>query len=256
MNIKNRENADHYVWGEMCDGWRLLAQDDLAVTQERIPPGRGEIRHYHTRARQLFYVISGLLDIELESAPFRLGAGDAFEVPPMSQHRVWNETAEDVSFLVISAPTTSGDRVDVPDNSQRAWSAPDLVRQFYERIWNEGDLSAMSELLAADFRFRGSLGQETSGRDAFSAYVRSVRDALADYRCEILALISENDRAFAKMRFSGRHVGVFRGYEPTGKTVEWLGAALFTTSDRRISEVWVLGDLIGLDALLQANRGQ
>jgi len=53
----NTTNAEHYVWGEVCDGWRLLAGGDLAVTQERIPPGRGEAEHYHGKARQLFFVL-------------------------------------------------------------------------------------------------------------------------------------------------------------------------------------------------------
>jgi len=29
------------------------------VIRERIPPGRGEVRHYHPRARQCFFVLSG-----------------------------------------------------------------------------------------------------------------------------------------------------------------------------------------------------
>jgi predicted adenylyl cyclase CyaB len=152
---------------------------------------------------------------------------------------------------LIAANRLAGVRVEAPLTGT---GAGDLVRQFYQRIWNEGDLSAISELLATDVRFRGSLGNETSGRDPFRAYVRSVRGALADYRCEILALVSEGNRAFAQMRFSGRHVGTFRGYEPTGKMVEWLGAALFLVVDEMISEVWVLGDLTSLDSLLTANR--
>lgn len=61
------------------------------------------------------------------------------------------------------------------------------------------------------------------------------------------------DRAFAKMRFGGCHVGVFGGFQPTGRPVEWLGAALFRFEAGRIAELWVLGDLTGLDALLRAN---
>ncbi len=58
----------------------------------------------------------------------------------------------------------------------------------------------------------------------------------------------------AKMRFSGRHVGVFRGHAPSGKYVHWLGAALFRFDGPRIVELWVLGDLTGLETVLQANR--
>ena len=56
------------------------------------------------------------------------------------------------------------------------------------------------------------------------------------------------------MRFSGRHTAPFRGYEPTGKLVQWLGAALFRFEGDRIADVWVLGDLVRLDALLEENR--
>jgi Tfp pilus assembly protein PilF len=58
-------------------------------------------------------------------------------------------------------------------------STPTLVQQFYARIWEAGDLDAASELLAEDFVFRGSLGTELRGREAFESYVRSIRASLA-----------------------------------------------------------------------------
>ena len=45
---RNRSNAEHYVWGDGCDGWRLLDRPDLSVIEERIPPGRGEVVHFHS----------------------------------------------------------------------------------------------------------------------------------------------------------------------------------------------------------------
>ena len=131
-------------------------------------------------------------------------------------------------------------------------STPKLVEAFYQRIWNDGDVAAARELLASDFSFRGSLGNEMTGREEFENYVCSVRSALAGYHCEILSCVSEGDQAFAKMRFSGRHVAPFRNYEPTGKVVQWLGAALFRFEDQVIAELWVVGDLAALDALLKA----
>lgn len=133
-------------------------------------------------------------------------------------------------------------------------STPALVDAFYARIWNAGDVAAASELLADAFVFRGSLGAELRGRERFLDYVRMVRSALDDYRCDILECVREGDRAFARMRFSGRHVGVFRGFAPTHKPVEWAGAALFRFEHDRIAELWVLGDLAGLDAMLRANQ--
>jgi steroid delta-isomerase-like uncharacterized protein len=133
-------------------------------------------------------------------------------------------------------------------------SVPSLVEAFYQRIWNLGDLEAVSELLTEDFSFRGSLGSELQGREAFKDYVRSVRRALANYRCDILDCVTEGRQAFAKMLFSGTHVSVFRGYPPTGTQVHWQGAALFRFEDAAIAELWVLGDLVGLDAVLKKNQ--
>jgi mannose-6-phosphate isomerase-like protein (cupin superfamily) len=111
--IKNVRTGDHYQWGDVCDGWRLLERSDLSVIQERIPPGAGEARHYHARARQLFFVRHGELQIELQDRLFHLAEEDSLEVPPGDAHRVRNEGSVDAIFLVVSAPTTRNDRINV-----------------------------------------------------------------------------------------------------------------------------------------------
>ena len=111
--LKNTETAEHYRWGQVCDGWRLLERSDLSVIQERIPANAGEITHYHQRARQLFYVLSGELQIQLGAQLLRLSPGDSLEVPPGAHHRVRNLGNIDATFLVVSAPTTQGDRINV-----------------------------------------------------------------------------------------------------------------------------------------------
>ena len=111
--IKNLSTAAHYTWGEVCEGWRLLNRPDLSVIQERIPPGAGEVRHYHERARQLFFALQGQLQITIDGELFVLAPGDSLEIPPGAQHRVRNEGSMAASFLVISAPSTDGDRINL-----------------------------------------------------------------------------------------------------------------------------------------------
>jgi predicted ester cyclase len=130
----------------------------------------------------------------------------------------------------------------------------DLVESFYADIWNRGDLSFVPKLLRDGFTFRGSLGTERKGHGEFTAYVSMVRGALDDYRCEILDLVTDDLRAFARMRFSGVHTGEFLGYAPSGKRIEWMGAALFTAAkDGRIADLWVLGDIQALTSQLRVN---
>jgi mannose-6-phosphate isomerase-like protein (cupin superfamily) len=111
--IQNTQTAEHYRWGDVCDGWRLVNRPDLGVIQERMPPGVGEVRHYHERARQLFFVLEGELEIEVGGDLHRLSRGDSLEVPPGDAHLVRNRADSDVSFLVISAPSTQGDRTNI-----------------------------------------------------------------------------------------------------------------------------------------------
>lgn len=113
MDVRNKTNVDHYFWGEACEGWRLLDRPDLSVIRERIPPGRGEASHYHERARQLFFVLRGHLEIEVNETVVTLNDGDALEIEPGTRHRVTNPSDEDVLFLVISAPSTREDRIDI-----------------------------------------------------------------------------------------------------------------------------------------------
>jgi predicted ester cyclase len=129
-----------------------------------------------------------------------------------------------------------------------------IVEVFYRDIWERGELTAIPGLLREDFTFRGSLGAERRGHAGFAAYVEMVRGALADYRCEILDLVAEDGKAFARMRFSGVHRRKLLGRAPTGRRVAWLGAALFTlAADGRIADLWVLGDRQALEAQLEAD---
>jgi len=112
--VISRSSASHYVWSGVCDGWRLVNGGDLSVIEERMPPGSREQRHSHTRARQFFYVLSGVLTIERNGAVLAIAAGHGLEMPPGTPHQARNDSAADVVFLVISAPTTAGDRIEVP----------------------------------------------------------------------------------------------------------------------------------------------
>jgi predicted ester cyclase len=127
------------------------------------------------------------------------------------------------------------------------------VEAFYDRVWNRGDKAAIPELIHDDFTFRGSLGPTMTGHAAFSTYVDGVTEALADYRCTILDVVSEGERAFARMRFEGIHRAPFLGFAPTGRRLAWAGAALFTLKSDKIVDLWVLGDLQGLREQLQRN---
>jgi quercetin dioxygenase-like cupin family protein len=114
MAAVGTHNAGHYRWGRNCDGWHLLAGDDLSVIEERMPSGTAEQRHRHAHARQFFYMLEGEAVLELEGASHRLRCGEGLHVPPGAAHQMRNDSGADARFLVVSAPKSHGDRIAAP----------------------------------------------------------------------------------------------------------------------------------------------
>lgn len=88
------------------------------------------------------------------------------------------------------------------------------------------------------------------GHEGFARMVQTIRDALSDYHCEIHSMVVEGNKAFVRMRFTGRHTGALLGFEPTGRQVAWMGASEFTIKDGKILKVWELGDVKSLEQQL------
>ncbi|WP_158892804.1 ester cyclase [Amycolatopsis anabasis] len=118
-----------------------------------------------------------------------------------------------------------------------------LVHRFYTDAWNAWDDGAVDELLAADFVFRGSLGDEVRGRDGWRAYRDKVRAAVPDFHNEVTDLVVAGDRAAARLAYTGHHQGELLGVPGTGRRIAYSGAAFFTARDGLLTEAWVLGDL-------------
>lgn len=115
--ISSKETALHYTWGEICDGWRLADGENLSVIQERMPPHTSERRHMHQTARQFFFILAGRAEMEMNGETVALSAQQGVEVLPGTPHTMRNPFDEAAEFLVVSAPSTAGDRVPVDEES-------------------------------------------------------------------------------------------------------------------------------------------
>jgi len=130
----------------------------------------------------------------------------------------------------------------------------ELVERFYHAVWNKADEAEARKILKPDFRFRASLGPELRGPGGFIAYLRSVHAALENFTCTIEELIETEDRAAARMSFTGRHRGKMFGIAPTGRDIAWSGAAFFKIEDGMIAALWVLGDVEAVRRQLEPER--
>ena len=108
-----KENSEHYLWGQDCDGWHLLKSDTLSVIQERMPVGTFESLHYHEKAQQLFFILSGTAILEIEGVEYVANKNESVHVKPGLKHKISNKAQEDLHFLVISEPKAHGDRINI-----------------------------------------------------------------------------------------------------------------------------------------------
>jgi predicted ester cyclase len=148
-------------------------------------------------------------------------------------------------------PAVTVNGIDPVVQMERAAVCRELVKQYVADIWNRGDLELIPKVCARGLRFNGSAGMDRVGHDGFSRMVQTIRGSLEDYHCEIHSMVVEGNKAFCRMRFTGRHVGQLLGYEATGKHVSWMGASEFTVVDGLIVKVWELGDMASLEHQLR-----
>ncbi|BCE03800.1 cupin domain-containing protein [Marinicellulosiphila megalodicopiae] len=113
MNPISTQNSEHYKWADICDGWHLLKSENLSVIEELVPPGSTETLHYHCRAEQFFYVLSGQATMIINDSRKIIESFSGIYVPKNAKHQLINETDQALRFLVISTPPSHGDRVDI-----------------------------------------------------------------------------------------------------------------------------------------------
>ena len=72
----------------------------------RTPAGGGSPAGLHTHVvDQIFYIISGLMDLEIEGQQYQAGPGSLIIFPAGVPHRNWNGSAEASIHLAIAAPS-------------------------------------------------------------------------------------------------------------------------------------------------------
>ncbi|AET69180.1 mannose-6-phosphate isomerase [Desulfosporosinus orientis DSM 765] len=89
----------------------LINTSELSIIHEKMPPKTSEVRHYHQQAKQFFFVVSGQATIEVNEELIELNEQEGVEISPNIPHQMFNKSERDIEFIVVSAPTSKGDRI-------------------------------------------------------------------------------------------------------------------------------------------------
>lgn len=111
VNTFSPKTTPFSEWGQACQAYSLMASPNLSIKKEIMPPRTSEQKHYHQKATQYFYILSGTAFFELEHKAILLHAGEGIEVPPKTWHCIHNQEGTYLNFLLVSSPSVEFDRV-------------------------------------------------------------------------------------------------------------------------------------------------
>jgi predicted ester cyclase len=178
--------------------------------------------------------------------------------PPQQKHKQQQKQQQHNNGNIMRTPDTSNDTKTQVTNMSFGDEAlatieitRELVKKFISDIWNRGEIEMIPQVCHPSLRFNGHVGMDRVGHEGFERMVTTVREALTDYHCEIHSMVVESNKAFCRLRFTGKHTGNLLGYAPTGKAVSWMGASEFTCKNGKILKVWELGDVKSLEDQLR-----
>ncbi len=129
-------------------------------------------------------------------------------------------------------------------------SPPEVLRTWFDRVWNAGDESAIDALCAPAAVLHGLPGGPIKGPGEFKPFFRSFRSAFPDVRIRITHCVCEGSLCAVHCEVAGTHAGDGLGFPSTGKNVSFTGMTLARVEGGLIQEGWNAYDFLSLHSQL------
>ena len=111
----NKKNAESYKWGDNCDSWIFVDNDNLSIKMESMPIKTKEKLHFHSNAQQFFFILKGTATFYIANKVQSISENNGILINPKTEHYIANESDKTLDFLVISQPTTNSDRTTIEE---------------------------------------------------------------------------------------------------------------------------------------------
>lgn len=105
---------------------------------------------------------------------------------------------------VVVSPQTTQTMREFEANQAAIDLTRSLVKRFIADIWNRGEVDLIPDVCSPSLRFNGNTGFDRVGHEGLARMVNTIREALDDYHCEIHSMVVENNKAFCRLRFTGK----------------------------------------------------
>jgi steroid delta-isomerase-like uncharacterized protein len=123
-----------------------------------------------------------------------------------------------------------------------------LMRRWFQEVWNEGRTQTIHDLLAPDAVAIGELedGIKLRGPAEFVAFAQRIRGAFPDMNVVIEDAIGAEDKVVLRWSATMTHRGDHLGMPATGKPVRITGITIARIADNQIIEGWDNWDQLGM----------
>jgi mannose-6-phosphate isomerase-like protein (cupin superfamily) len=114
VQVRSRADADPFT---TKDGStiRVLLDAELggalnqSLAEATLAPGQATERHYHAQTEELYVLLDGAGEMEVDGATRTVGPGDAILIPPGAWHQIRATGSGELRFLCCCAPPYSHD---------------------------------------------------------------------------------------------------------------------------------------------------
>jgi predicted ester cyclase len=121
-----------------------------------------------------------------------------------------------------------------------------IVTEFIDRLFSDGDLSVLDELVTPDYVDHDPPFGGTGTVDGWRAMATMIRDAFPDWHSDVHALYVEGDIVIEMFTASGTHKGEIFGISPSETVCTLPGINIFRVGDGKIVERWGRVDELGM----------
>ena len=122
----------------------------------------------------------------------------------------------------------------------------ELVKLYYNELWNKQNKDYIDILFDDNITFHGSLDISVVGKEKFKEYMDTILTGIPNLFHSILTMVCEDDTIAVRALYNGRHTGKLFDYEASNNKIVYSGASFFKFKDGKIIDIWVLGDLNNL----------
>ena len=125
--------------------------------------------------------------------------------------------------------------------------AKKVSRRIFEEVWNDRNIAAVDELVAADYVHHDPQSPKFSdGREGYKQLVAYYLNAFPDSHFTIDQEIQEGDTAVTRWTVTGTHKGDLPTLPASGKTFSVTGISVARLKDGKFLESWNNWDALGL----------